>query len=50
MFPARFQPTNGMDDFLLFITEKNSTTFSFMDLLDEQKVNLFSAGNLLLNF
>ena len=23
MFPARFQPTNGMDDFLPFIPEKN---------------------------
>ena len=50
MFPARFQPTNGMDDFLPFIPENNLTTFSFMDLLYQQKVNQFSEGNLLLNF
>ena len=47
MFPACFQPTNGVDDFLPFIPEKNLTTFSFMNLLDQQKVNQFSEGNLL---
>ena len=50
MFPARFQPANGMVNFLPFNTEWNLMTLSFMDLLDEPKANQFSADNKLLKF